>query len=161
VRREHYPASVWRRYDKLSRFPKGFLVIGDAVCSFNPVYGQGMTSAALQAAALHDWLSDVDTGDFSRRYFRTAAKKLNPIWVSNRLVDFTVMPADGWRSTTKQLLNWCLDKVWAAAATDIVLTEAFVLTLQLRDRPTILLQPTMLKRLMAGNRRTTASAATF
>ncbi|MDT5132036.1 MAG: hypothetical protein QOE41_1347, partial [Mycobacterium sp.] len=72
MRREHYPASVWRRYDKLSRFPKGFLVIGDAVCSFNPVYGQGMTSAALQAAALHDWLSDVDTGDFSRRYFRTA-----------------------------------------------------------------------------------------
>ena len=81
--------------------------------------------------------------------------------MSNRLVDFTVMTADGWRSTTKQLLNWCLDKVWAAAATDIVLTEAFVRTLQLLDGPTILLQPTMLKRVMAGNRRTTASAATF
>jgi 2-polyprenyl-6-methoxyphenol hydroxylase-like FAD-dependent oxidoreductase len=79
VTAQHYPASVWRRYDKLSRFPKGFLVIGDAVCSFNPVYGQGMTSAALQAAALHDCLSDVDTDDFSRRYFRAAAKKLNPI----------------------------------------------------------------------------------
>lgn len=161
VSAQHYPASVWRRYDKLSRFPKGFLVIGDAVCSFNPVYGQGMTSAALQAAALHDCLSDGDTGDFSRRYFRAAAKKLTPIWVNNRLVDFTVMPANGWRSTTKQLLNWCFDKVWAAAATDIVLTETFVRTLELLDRPTILLQPTMLRRVLAGNRRKTASAVTF
>lgn len=113
------------------------------------------------AAALNNCLSDGDTADFSRRYFRAAAKKLTPIWVNNRLVDFTVMPADGWRSTTKQLLNWCFDKVWTAAATDIVLTETFVRTLQLLDRPTNLLQPKMLKRVMAGNRRTTTSAATL
>lgn len=161
VSAQHYPASVWRRYDKLDRFPKGYLVIGDAVCSFNPLYGQGMTSAALQAAALHDCLSDGDTGDLSQRYFRAAAKKLTPIWVNNRFVDFTVMPASGWLSTTKQLLNWCLDKVWAAAATDIVLTETFVRTLQFVDRPTVLLQPAMLKRVLAGNRRRAAPAVTY
>jgi 2-polyprenyl-6-methoxyphenol hydroxylase-like FAD-dependent oxidoreductase len=161
VSAQYYPASVWRRYDKLDQFPQGFLVIGDAVCSFNPVWGKGMTSAALQAAALHECISDVDDGEFSRRYFRAAAKKLAPIWWTNRFIDFTVMPADDWRSKPKQQLNWCTNKVWAAAATDIVLTETFVRTLELLDRPTILLQPTLLKRIIAGNRRTTAFAATF
>lgn len=48
----------WRRYDQLERKPEGFIVIGDAVAAFNPVYGQGMSCAALEAQALHKALVD-------------------------------------------------------------------------------------------------------
>jgi 2-polyprenyl-6-methoxyphenol hydroxylase-like FAD-dependent oxidoreductase len=149
----HYPASVWRRYDKLRRFPKGFLVIGDAVCSFNPVYGQGMTSAVLQAIALRDCLAGTDGDDVSLRYFRATTKKLRPIWHANRLNDFAAFPADDWRAAPKRLLNWYMDKLMAAAANDIVLTETFVRTLHLIDSPGRLMHPTMLMRIVNGQRR--------
>lgn len=39
------PTSVRVRYDRMPRLPQGFLVVGDALCAFNPVHGQGMTVA--------------------------------------------------------------------------------------------------------------------
>jgi 2-polyprenyl-6-methoxyphenol hydroxylase-like FAD-dependent oxidoreductase len=45
-----------RHYDDLRRFPDGVVAVGDAVCAFNPVYGQGMTAAALGAEVLERWL---------------------------------------------------------------------------------------------------------
>ena len=153
VSTQHYPASVWRRYDKLSRFPKGFLVVGDAVCSFNPVYGQGMTSAALQARALRDCLAAPATDDLSHRFFRATVRKLAPIWQANRLNDFAVSPVTGWRSFAQRALNWQTDKVMAAAAVDIRLAEAFVRILQLIEPSTTLFRPSMLMRVIKGNRR--------
>ena len=46
------PPAGWRRYDKLDRFPAGIIPFGDAVVSFNPTFGQGMTMTSLQAGHL-------------------------------------------------------------------------------------------------------------
>jgi hypothetical protein len=68
-----------RHYDRLGRFPDGVVALGDAVCAFNPVYGQGMSAAALGAEALDDWLWDGGHRspgrgrDFQRRLARATA----------------------------------------------------------------------------------------
>jgi len=51
------PESVRRHYERLTSFPRGLLPVGDAVCRFNPIYGQGMTVAAQEACLLRNVLS--------------------------------------------------------------------------------------------------------
>ena len=76
----------WRRYDKMDRFPSGLLVFGDAICSSNPIYGQGMTVAALEATALQACLAEAD-GDIAQRFFAAAAEQIGPMWASNQFND--------------------------------------------------------------------------
>ena len=144
---QHYPVSTWRRYDKLRRLPDGLLVLGDAMCSLNPVWGQGMTSAALQAAVLRKYLT-TGVEDLQRAYFGGVAKKLAPIWRTNRLLDFSVAPADDWQRTPKRLVNRVTEKVWSSAETDTVMTETFVRTIELLDPITVWLQPATLRRIV-------------
>ncbi|SHL70376.1 2-polyprenyl-6-methoxyphenol hydroxylase [Bradyrhizobium lablabi] len=52
IRHYGFPASVWRHFERLPRLPRGALPIADALCRFNPIYGQGMSAAAKQARLL-------------------------------------------------------------------------------------------------------------
>ncbi|WNG88291.1 2-polyprenyl-6-methoxyphenol hydroxylase-like oxidoreductase [Mycobacterium sp. ITM-2016-00317] len=74
-----FPGSMWRRYDKLDRVPRGLLVTGEAVCSISPIYGQGMTVAALCAVTLRECLR---RGEHlpPRHFHRAAAKRVKRPW---------------------------------------------------------------------------------
>src|SRR5581483_1345200 len=74
-----FPASLRRHYEKLPRFPEGLLVLGDGICSFNPIYGQGMSVAALEAMELDRALA-AGRADLARRFFAGASKIVDIPW---------------------------------------------------------------------------------
>jgi 2-polyprenyl-6-methoxyphenol hydroxylase-like FAD-dependent oxidoreductase len=73
-----------RRHDRWKRRPEGFVALGDAVCTLNPVYGQGMTTAALGATILGQMLRDrrVDAPGFAAVYQRSLGKALELPWMA-------------------------------------------------------------------------------
>ncbi len=88
-----YPTSRWRRYDKMDRLPAGILPFGDAVVSFNPTFGQGMTMTSLQAGHLRRALA-TPGADVVRETIRSTAKSTFPVWQMNAIGDL-VLHRDG------------------------------------------------------------------
>lgn len=151
--RHKMPCSQWRRYDKLRRFPEGLLVTGDAICSFNPVYGQGMTVAALEALALRDCLSSGAAG-LAWRFFRAAAAPIRQAWQLSTNPDLALPEIEGTPPLSARLLNGYLDRVLTAAESDLAVVDQFVRVTSLVDPATRLLRPGMIWRAARARRGT-------
>jgi 2-polyprenyl-6-methoxyphenol hydroxylase-like FAD-dependent oxidoreductase len=150
--RHRQPSSQWRRYDKMRRFPEGLLVIGDAICSFNPIYGQGMTVAALEALVLRDCLS-CGTRDLARRFFRAAAVPIRQAWELSANPDLSLPEIDGTPPLATRLLNVYVDRVLTAAEYDTAAFNRFFRVTALVDPATRLLRPGMIWRAARANHR--------
>lgn len=135
-----FPASIRRRYDKLRRFPDGFLVIGDALCRFNPVYGQGMTVAAMEALLLRDLLAG-NVRNVTRRYFRDAIKLTNSPWEIATGTDLRFPKVEGERTIATKVLNEYLTRYHRAAAADAELGTAILGVANLVHPPSYLFKP--------------------
>jgi 2-polyprenyl-6-methoxyphenol hydroxylase-like FAD-dependent oxidoreductase len=149
--RHRMPCSRWRRYDKMQRFPEGLLVIGDAICSFNPIYGQGMTVAALEALALRDCLSR-GTEDLARRFFSAAAAPIRQAWQLSTNPDLNLPEIHGTPPLTARLFSRYVDRVLAAAESDTAAADQFIRVTSLVDPATRLLRPGMLWRAARARR---------
>ncbi|WP_433236281.1 FAD-dependent oxidoreductase [Actinomadura nitritigenes] len=143
----HYPASVRRRYEKLTRFPHGLLVIGDALCSFNPVYGQGMTVAALEALALRRHLRRGAVPG-AREFFRDAAGIVAVAWDISAGGDLAYPRVAGRRGLKTRIGNAYIARLHAAASRDPELTRAFMRVAGLVDPPRALLSPGVMLRVL-------------
>ena len=74
-----FNTNLRRHYEELDRFPDGFLVYGDALCSFDPVYGQGMTVTCAESLALRDCLAAGSEG-IARRFFKAVSRLIDSPW---------------------------------------------------------------------------------
>lgn len=150
------PRYVRRRYELVDRFPGGLLVTGDAVCAFNPVYGQGMTVAAMSVEALARELSDTpvhdpahdpthegseDGGPDPARYFATVARTEATAWALSVGSDLAIEGVTGPALPASPLVGEYLHQLQLAAAQDAVLAEAFLRVTALIDPPSALLHP--------------------
>ncbi|MCC9078551.1 hypothetical protein FKZ61_020835 [Litorilinea aerophila] len=154
-----YPfrASQWRRYDKLDRFPEGFLVFGDAICSFNPIYGQGMSVAAMEALDLQHELRRGSEGLW-RRFFRRAARSIDNPWQIVVSGDLRFPEAEGKRTPAIRFINAYMARLHRAAHRDPVVARAFNEVAGLLAPPQSLMRPGIMWRVLRGNSQTSANS---
>ena len=138
-----YPESTWHHYETLRAYLGGFLVIGDAFSSFNPIYGQGMTIAALEALTLRRLLSDPRAASpgLERRYFRAVGKLVAEAWETSASSDLRFPEAKGDRRRGAALINAYGERYRAAASVDPVLGATFLRVANMIDKPAKLLSP--------------------
>lgn len=141
-----YLASIRRRYERLDRFPGGLLVLGDAACSFNPLYGQGMTVAAIEAITLRDHLA-AGAPD-AAVFHRAIAKVIDVCWDMAVSGDLGYAGVEGTRTAKIRIGNAYLGKLHAAATRDGELTRRFMRVAGLVDPPTAIMRPSTMFRVL-------------
>ncbi|MFC5280001.1 FAD-dependent oxidoreductase [Halorubrum rubrum] len=141
IHRYPFPSSVRRRYDRLDRFPDGLVVTGDAVASFNPIYGQGMSVAALDALALHHALAGGGLDDLGRRFFDRTADLVEAVWRVAVGADFAFEATTGPKPTGTDAFNRYVDRLVSTAHDDGRVTDAYYRVFRLERGPTSLLRP--------------------
>ena len=136
-----FPTEVRHRYDAMSRFPDGLVVVGDAVASFNPFYGQGMSVAALEALALHHVLGAGTGDDLPQRFFGRVAGIVDDAWTLAVGADFQFSDTTGPKPPGTDLVNRYLARLNRKAHADEDLAEAFARVVSMEKRPTSLFRP--------------------
>jgi 2-polyprenyl-6-methoxyphenol hydroxylase-like FAD-dependent oxidoreductase len=142
-----------RHYESL-RMPDGFVVVGDAACAFNPVYGQGMSAAALTAEALDRCLADHlarhDAVAGVSALAQMAVAKANAgAWMVAIGEDHRYPETRGGKvSAADRLIRRYLDRVVATAAVDPVVNAAFFDVVGLLAEPMSLMRPTLIARVL-------------
>jgi 2-polyprenyl-6-methoxyphenol hydroxylase-like FAD-dependent oxidoreductase len=149
--RYSFPHSQRRHYEKLRRFPSGYLAMGDALASFNPIYGQGMTVAACEALALRAALAQGLDG-LAPRFFKSAARVIDVPWQLAVGGDLALPQVPGPRPFPVKLINAYVARVQRVAVHDAVVARAFVRVMHMLAPPPSLFAPAVLWRVWRGNR---------
>ncbi|WP_436924569.1 FAD-dependent oxidoreductase [Halosimplex amylolyticum] len=140
---ERYPFPSNRRcyYEDLDRFPDGLLVLGDAIASFNPIYGQGMSVAALESLVLHHTLASTGSEDLAFRFFDRASEVVDIAWTMAVGADLQFSATTGRRPRGSELFARYLSRLTRKAHTDGELRDALYRVIMMETHPSALLRP--------------------
>lgn len=160
VRRMRIPTSIRRRYERMARFPDGLVIMGDALCQFNPSYGQGMTVAASEAIVLRDCLRQGRAG-LPRRFFRAAARVVDVPWDVAVGADLRFDHVEGRRTARVNMINSYVARLQVAAERDSVLAYSFLRVANLMAGPQRLFAPGVLRRVLFRRSRIQENASEY
>lgn len=145
-----FPANLRHHYEKLNAFPQGYLVIGDALCSFNPIYGQGMTVAAMEAQALSNWLAQTDKRQ-AQHFFAQASQIIDLAWDAAVGTDLSFPDVTGERTPLIRFLNWYISKLHVAAQRDAQVSIAFLKVINMIAPPPSMMHPRIVWRILKAH----------
>lgn len=150
----HKMASSLRcHYEKLRRFPEGLLVLGDAVASFNPTYGQGMTSAAMQARELDRLLGQRPfPQNLASAFFKRVAQVVDIPWQMAVGEDFRFATTTGPKPPGTDFINRYVARVNRVSQHDAVVSAAFLQVMNLLAPPASLFHPRVVWRVLRGGK---------
>jgi 2-polyprenyl-6-methoxyphenol hydroxylase-like FAD-dependent oxidoreductase len=144
-----FPANRHCHYERLKEFPPGYLVMGDAVCSFNPIYGQGMSVALAEARALDRCLAAGDA-QLSQRFFREVTRIVASPWAIATGEDYRYPAVEGRRPTGFALVSRYMARAHRAATHDPVVLRRFFEVASLLAPPPALMTPAIAWRVLLG-----------
>ena len=131
-------------------------MFGDAICSFNPIYGQGMSVSALEAVELSDTLAG-GPHNLAPRFFRRASKVVDMPWSIAVGNDLRMKETVGPRNAGVNFINWYMSRLHKAAHHDPVAARAFLQVGNLLAPPPSVMHPRVAWRVLLGNLRSGAS----
>jgi len=154
-----FPANLRRHYEELAVMPDGLAVIGDALCSFNPIYGQGMTTGAIGAQTLDAALVDHarsaggvgDLAGFSAKFQRRLAALIDSPWLLTTCEDLRSAAAEGERPAWMPLLHWYTRRVQQLTWHDEFVGKRFLEVMHLTKSPSALFHPYILLRALTSS----------
>ncbi|MDQ2807151.1 MAG: FAD-dependent monooxygenase [Chloroflexota bacterium] len=158
------PSNLRRHYERLPRFPEGLAVLGDALCSFNPIYGQGMTTSALDAmmldACLRQQARRQPAGDITglaNRFRKEVAAVIANPWLMATGEDFRYPQTEGQHPPGLGLLHWYTGQIHALAAHDSRVLVQFLHVMNMLKAPTALFAPPIAWRVLRAQFRRPAA----
>jgi 2-polyprenyl-6-methoxyphenol hydroxylase-like FAD-dependent oxidoreductase len=148
-----FPSSRRRLFERLARLPVGYVALGDAICSFNPIYGQGMTCAAREATALGQALDKYGRSSFARHYYEATAAIVAIPWGFAVGGDFVYPETTGPRPRGIAARNWFTRRIALASQIDPEINRTFIGVQQLLVPPAVLFEPRFVLRVLRQARR--------
>lgn len=147
-----FPSYVRRRYDRLRRFPGCYVVTGDAMCSLNPVYAQGMSAAIGEARALGQVLDRHGLDGVGPRFFQHTRRTVDAAWTMATGADLGYPAVQGARPARWRLMNAYVNRLLRVAHRDPVVAKAFMAVNGMVAPPQHLMHPCIVSRVFTGGR---------
>lgn len=151
------PRITWRRYDKVNNLPEGLLLIGDAVCRIDPVFGQGMSIAVLEALRLQEIMrnKNLPLSKSIRLFHKKAAEIISPIWAMVMAEDLRYPGISGKAPFGLSFQKWFSKQIFLLSAKDEKIYDSFIKVMNLVEPATTLLKPGILGRVFFISRSNT------